>query len=129
MRRSPRCLDGSPRPWNIVNWLGMSVAEELIPRMRQGIDLTKAGLSVEEGFIASRIDGRTTIRDIARIIGKSKEETAKILNRLSRAGVIVLSADAEEIEEEKDPSGEYGRFIFPPNLMMEEGDLDAETRK
>ena len=43
----------------------MAGAEELIPRMRQGIDLTKAGLSVEEGYIASRIDGRTTVKDIA----------------------------------------------------------------
>jgi curved DNA-binding protein CbpA len=107
----------------------MPGVEELIPRMRQGIDLTKAGLSVEEGFIASRIDGRTTVKDIAIIIGKSKEETEKILKRLSRAGVIVLSQEAQEIEEEKDPSGEYGRYIFPPSLMMEEGDLDSETRK
>jgi tetratricopeptide (TPR) repeat protein len=106
------------------------MAEELIPRMRQGIDLTKAGLSVEEGFIASRIDGRTTVKDIAIIVGKSKEETEKILNRLSRAGVIVLGQDVAPIEEEQEsPSEEYGRFIFPPNLMMEEGDLDPETRK
>jgi curved DNA-binding protein CbpA len=107
----------------------MAGAEELIPRMRRGIDLTKAGLSVEEGFIASRIDGRTTVKDIAIIIGKSKEETQKILNRLSRAGVIVLAEGSDEVHEEEEPSGEYGDYIFPPNLMMEEGDLDPETRK
>ena len=107
----------------------MAGAEELIPRMRHGIDLTKAGLSVEEGFVASRIDGRTTVKEIALIVGKSKEDTQRILTRLSRAGVIVISDSVEEVHEEEEPSGEYGSYIFAPNLMMEEGDLDGDTRK
>ncbi len=105
----------------------MPGAEELIPRMRQGIDLTQAGLSVEEGFIASRIDGHTSVKDIAIIIGKTREETQKILNRLSRAGLIVLTANGSD--DEGEPASEFGSFIFPPSLMMEEGDLDSDTRK
>ena len=62
----------------------MSGAEELIPRMRQGIDLTKAGLSVEEGFIASRIDGISMT--IAPDIGLPSDPSAKPVIRASRTG-------------------------------------------
>jgi tetratricopeptide (TPR) repeat protein len=139
--RSGRLLDDGPDAWNIVR-ISAPVAtssEEMIPRMRSGIDLTKAGLSLEEGFLASRIDGRTTVKDLALIVGKSSEETEKVLRRLSKAGVLILDsggpadeAPAAQEEDEGDRSEDgspYGTFIFPAHLMHEEGDLDEEARK
>lgn len=112
----------------------MSNVEELVPRMRQGIDLTKAGLSVEEGFVASRIDGQMSIKDIAIVVGKSPKETEKILTRLSKAGVVLLGEQSEpdpapSRREAGEAEAGYGRFIFPAHLMQEAGDLDEETRK
>ncbi len=100
--------------------------------MREGIDLMKAGLSVEEGFIASRIDGRTKVRDIAHMVGKSPEETHRILSRLAKAGVVRLTeggtADIERPKVTSDLDG-YGNFIFPPSMMQAECDLDEDERK
>jgi curved DNA-binding protein CbpA len=106
----------------------------VVPRMRDGIDIMKAGLSVEEGFLASRIDGRTSVRELAHLVGRSAEDTHRLLVRLSKAGIVRLG---EETEAERTPRptaataalGEYGSFIFPPNLMMAVCDLDEAEKK
>lgn len=104
--------------------------------MRDGIDIMSAGLSVEEGFIASRIDGRTALRDIAHMAGKTPEQTHRILNRLAKVGVVRLGeGGAPEPTSERpsaataDLEADYGNFIFPPGPMMAECDLDEAERK
>ena len=112
----------------------MSVSRPLTdkPRLRRGVDLTKAGLSVEEGVLASRIDGSTAIRDLAHVVDRTVDETAKILDRLTRAGVVIwadVDADVPKPETVDLEKPDYGGFIFSPALMSEEGDLDADERK
>ncbi len=108
---------------------------QVVPQMRDGIDIMKAGLSVEEGFIASRIDGRTAIKDIAHLVGKSPEETHRLLTRLAKAGIVRLGDSSSKDRAERprpsalDAGGGYGNFIFPPHLMMAECDLNEEERK
>lgn len=108
---------------------------QAVPKMRDGIDIMKAGLSVEEGFIASRIDGRTPIRDIAHLVGKTPEETHRLLSRLAKAGILRMGDEAEEARPERpkpsalDADQDYGNFIFAPNLMMAPCDLNEEERK
>lgn len=116
----------------------MEATEEqwnVIPKMRDDIDIMKAGLSVEEGFIASRIDGRTPLVDIARMVGKSPQETHRLLQRLAKAGVVRLGDELEK-ERPRRPKPEslesqasYGDYIFPPHLMMAEADLSEDERK
>jgi len=104
--------------------------------MRDDIDLMKAGLSVEEGFIASRIDGRTPLRDIAHLVGKSPDETHRILTRLAKAGIVRMGDEAtadlpafRPKASDADNGSDYAGFIFPPALMQAQCDLEEEERK
>lgn len=106
-----------------------------IPRVRSGLDLTRIGLSMDEGYVASRIDGRTTVQEIAHLVGKSKSDTELILERLRKAGVLEhggtddLPRIPTRAMHREGSDDEYGDFIFPPALMHEEGTLDNEMRK
>ena len=120
----------------------MSVAA--VPSLCAGIDLTKVTMSVEEAFVASRVDGRVGVQEIATLIGKDAGETRRILMRLAQLGVIRFGEDGA-VGSSAPPSAkpsappapapgasggnEYTGFVFPPGLMQEEGDLDEETRK
>lgn len=107
-------------------------SHELKPRLREGIDITKAGLTVEEGFIVSRLDGHTKVSDIASMVGKPPEAVEKILRRLSKAGVIWMG-DEPKTQEAPSPTAvvtrDYGNYIFSPGPMMEESDLTVDERK
>ncbi|MCB9645757.1 MAG: DnaJ domain-containing protein [Deltaproteobacteria bacterium] len=105
----------------------------VVPRMRDGIDIMKAGLSVEEGFLASRIDGRTSVRDLAHLVGKSADDTHRLLVRLARAGIVRMG-DEPELDQNRPTAsdaavGEYGNYIFAPALMQVTCDLEQEERK
>lgn len=106
----------------------------VVPRLQEGIDLVKTGLSAEEGFVASRIDGRSNIREIAAMVGKPTAHTLRVLRRLAVAGVIRLGGAARDPAKAPPPAQvagktEYGRFIFPPALMNATCDLSEEERK
>lgn len=103
-----------------------------IPRLREGTDLTKLKLSVEEGFIASRIDGRTSVQEIAQLVGKSKQETERILSRLTKAGLVHFGTEPPRkarVDVEQDDDNPYGNYIFSPALMGEPCDLSEDERK
>ena len=53
-----------------------------IPRLSEGFDLTKLPLDPYEGFIASRIDGRSSLRDIADGTGASMEQVETVLQKI-----------------------------------------------
>ncbi|MBK8012809.1 MAG: DnaJ domain-containing protein [Deltaproteobacteria bacterium] len=110
--------------------------KDLIPCLRKGIDLSRLSLTVEEGFVASRVDGRTRMSDLAHVVGKSPATVRRILERLSGVGVLVLDtrdldeeADDEDGSPPDDDEGPYARFIFPPTLMQEDCELSVEERK
>jgi tetratricopeptide (TPR) repeat protein len=109
--------------------------EALLPKPRPGADITKLGLSLEEGFVASRVDGSTTSKDLALMLGKAQADIEKILKRLADAGAITLDAAPHREAQPTPPRGvdpnepDYGDFIFPPHLMQEPGDLSREDRK
>jgi tetratricopeptide (TPR) repeat protein len=67
-----------------------SEAPEPIPKLRDGIDLTRLGLTAEEGMVASRIDGRCRLSELAMLVGKTRAETERLLQRLASVGVVVL---------------------------------------
>ena len=126
-------VGGEPRRYVGVS-RGVSKDElSMVPRLREGIDLTKTGLSVEEGFVASRIDGQSTIGDITAMVGKPREHTLQVLRRLVSAGVIRFGGGTDPAKAptpaEVAGGAEYGRFIFPPALMKADCDLSEEERK
>lgn len=104
-----------------------------VPKPLPGVDLTRLGLTAEEGFIASRVDGYSTVKDIALMVGKSEADIGRVLKKLAAAGAITLDG-VREIQPTpamgiEAPGVDYGDFIFPPHLMMEDGDLSREDRK
>ena len=102
------------------------------PRLRPGVDLTRIGLSVEEGFLASRIDGETTVQDLSHLVKDFVTDVRKTLDRLTRAGIVVWGEVTGDVTRPSAPGGEkaeYGSFIFSPALMSETGDLKEDDRK
>jgi tetratricopeptide (TPR) repeat protein len=108
-----------------------------VPKLREGIDITKLRLSLEEGFVASRIDGRTSIGDIAHLVGKPRPETEKIVEKLAKAGIVQLEGTVESrsrrpalADKNDGPTAtDYGAYVFPAALMDEPGELSEPERK
>ena len=95
-----------------------------IPRVAEGIDIRLTGLSMEEGFLVSRIDGRTSVKDLAVLVCKSKEETAKIVRRLCEVGILQGAQEGElPIELPFDDNDEIDE------LVDEEVDLSEEDKQ
>lgn len=110
----------------------VSIEPTAVPRVRRDVDITKAGLTVDEGMVAASIDGRTDVKALSIIVRRSLEWTTRILERLTRVGVVIWNEDVHrdarpDILDFERP--EYGDFVFPPSLMMEPGDLSSEDRK
>lgn len=63
---------------------------EGIPRVPAGVDPTALSLTPAEGYLLSRIDGRTSWRDLREIGGVSAEEVDRCLERWLAEGVVEL---------------------------------------
>ncbi len=96
-----------------------------IPRVRDDIDLVRAGLSLEEGFLVSRVDGRTSVAHLAALVGKPIDETERVVDRLAAVGVLVLG-EAASVSVDADP---YHGFVFDPEALSEDVDLEPEEKK
>lgn len=98
------------------------------PRLRAGIDLTRAGLSFEEGLLISRVDGRTSVRDLAILVGKPLEETRRLIDRFLEVGILVEGTDPQAHPPSED-TGPYHDFAFPADALAEPVDLSVEQKK
>lgn len=99
-----------------------------IPRVRPGIDLTRAGLSPDEGYLVSRVDGRTSVRELAILVGKPIEETTRTVHRLGAAGVLILGTEPEPKGSSQDIDP-YEGFWFDSDALAEPVDLSTEEKK
>jgi curved DNA-binding protein CbpA len=61
-----------------------------LPRLLPGTDLRGLSISPAEAFVVSRIDGVTSIADIAEETGKSLDEVAELLERLVALGALAI---------------------------------------
>ena len=113
--------------------MGADKDKREVPRLRDDVDLTKLGLTVDEGFLASRVDGRSTIAEIALIVGRPEADVRQTIARLARVGVVLFTDDRPEpapTATVRDDGGiDYGAFIFPVALMQEDVGLSEEERK
>lgn len=110
----------------------------LCPKLREDVDLTQAGLSIHEGFVASRLDGNTRVSDLALILNLSEDELSVVLRRMESVGLVVMDgALLEKAAAPKPKTGgmeggdpEYDDFVFPEALMQDPGSgLDEADRK
>lgn len=114
--------------------IGARRVKEPPPRLRDGIDLSRVGLNQDEGMLASRIDGRTSVEELVLVLGKPREEVERLLTRLVKAGVVLLDASKTEAAPKPKPiaddgKADYGRYIFPIAPMQEVCDLNEDERK
>jgi hypothetical protein len=86
------------------------------PKAR-AIDLSQVKLSPEEGFVLSRIDGSTSVKDLVTLTGLEEERIAAIVERLAAEGVIempgmgdeLVEVEEQEQEQEQEQDGEEKR--------------------
>jgi hypothetical protein len=59
-----------------------------VPKLAPGVDVRTMGLDPTQGFILSRVDGRTSLGEICLLVPFPEAQTVDILVKLHRAGVI-----------------------------------------
>lgn len=85
------------------------------PRLLPGTDLRGLPLSPAEAFVVSRIDGSTTVEEIAEETGKSIEELSALLERLAGFGVLSLDEAVNQREPRPAPArSSSGAFRLAP---------------
>ena len=62
----------------------------VVPSVSQGIDQSRLAIDVREGFVLSRVDGRTTLGEICMLSPFEVGDTTRILIRLWELGAIDL---------------------------------------
>jgi hypothetical protein len=93
----------------------------------KAIDLSQVKLSPEEGFVLSRVDGATSVKDLVTLTGLDEERILGIVERLAAEGVIELPRDeVEEQEQEQEQGQEQGEVEEEPR---EEGEVEEEPRE
>ncbi|MBX2813629.1 MAG: DnaJ domain-containing protein [Myxococcales bacterium] len=93
-----------------------------VPRVREGIDIIRVGLSQEEGIVISRLDGRTSVKDLGILVGQPLPVVQSVVERLVHAGVLVVG----EAEKKSDGCDD---FLFPKDALEEEVDLSDDEKK
>jgi tetratricopeptide (TPR) repeat protein len=75
-----------------------------LPRLLPGADLRGLPISPAEAFVVSRIDGTTSIADLAEETGKPLEELQVLLERLVALGAVVLEDPPKAPERRASPA-------------------------
>jgi curved DNA-binding protein CbpA len=80
-----------------------SATSSRLPRLLPGADLRALTISPAEAFVVSRIDGTTTVAEIAEETGKAVEEVLELFERLARLGVVALDERIHERRQSPAP--------------------------
>lgn len=63
-------------------------------RRAPNVDITKAQLSLEEGFVFSRLDGAVTVEELCKVSGLGKDATLSAIKRLNICGLVVVQEES-----------------------------------
>lgn len=74
--------------------------DDWIPQLDCGVDVRGLALTPEEGFVLSRLDGRTPVKSLPALTGLTPERLRAILDKLMEEGAILRRPGADE------PAGE-----------------------
>lgn len=105
----------------------------LIPK--PGVDFRLVKLTAQEGFLLSRIQGRTPVRELYQLSTFDRTVTATLIKNLADKRVIEIIEESIPEETENSrlskllPKRDYGNFIFSLIDMSEEVELPVELRK
>lgn len=114
-----------------------------MPRLLPGTDLRGLPISPAEAFVVSRVDGSTTLAEIAEETGKSLEEVQALLERLAALGALVVEAGLSQERRQPPtpaarPSGAFrlgpivetsavGEHQHPAASLYDQAELDEDV--
>ncbi|MEW5850381.1 MAG: DnaJ domain-containing protein [Myxococcota bacterium] len=98
-----------------------------VPTQRAGLDISRLPLSAEEGFVLSRVDGHTTVKELMTATGLPERSVQDALEKLLRLQAISMgaSAPAQGLAAEED---EEDLVELTPEERTEKVDLTQEQR-
>jgi curved DNA-binding protein CbpA len=116
-----------------------------VPRLRDDLVVTELPITDPfDGFILSRIDGESTVKDIADLTGASVDRVQELLSRLEGLGALgrppgpparatrpppVKAEEEAEPEPEADgPPSVVAQPLYDPRELDETADLDPERK-
>jgi curved DNA-binding protein CbpA len=93
----------------------------LVPKLNEAWDPTAAPLTPEDYFVLTRVDGRSSLKQIWMMTGFTEEKAAGILAKLREAGAILFPGDSPKPQAKAVPpvpepvvDQGSGRFAFDP---------------
>jgi hypothetical protein len=87
----------------------------LRPRLASAAALQQKSLSQNEGYVLSRVDGVTTLREICLLVPMRRDDTLRILRRLRADGIIEVPGSLEPMPpSEKTPAAPPARSVGTP---------------
>ena len=63
-----------------------------LPALSAGVDITRLPLTAEDAMVVTRIDGRTRVEELAKLIGKKPADVERIVQKLVGLGAVVMKA-------------------------------------
>jgi len=66
---------------------------DVVPRLNDAWDPSSVQLTPEDYFVLTRVDGRSTLKDIWTVTGFPEDKAAAILHKLREAGALLLPGD------------------------------------
>lgn len=77
--------------------------DDCTPRPKADLEIQSLDLDPEEGFVLSRLDGSTSVRDVCWLTGLRQERVQEILERLTSQGALEYTATATPAEDSSTP--------------------------
>ncbi|MDW8282098.1 MAG: DnaJ domain-containing protein, partial [Myxococcales bacterium] len=90
----------------------------LVPRLTKGLMPAGMVLSPTEGYVLSRVDGRTTLWEICLLVPLRRDETLRILRRLRAEGAIEIPGSLEPLPRPEE-------FAPPPAAAVPTSPADS----
>ena len=113
---------------------------DAIPQPNSDPDYNVPGVSSEDWFVFSRIDGKVTVQALLSYLGLSRDRVVQSLRKLRQLGLIMIPGyEEEELEGVEPATGPfefpeewtipYGKFVFDFELLEGRYEIPVEKRE
>jgi len=81
-------------------------APDAVPRVCEGVNIMEEDITPDEGFLLSRLDGRSSVDVLCSSSGLGKQKTMDLLKSLNEKGVVAFKGEKSEEETGKEEKKE-----------------------
>ena len=106
------------------------------PHLIAACDVTKLPIGAMEGFVLSRVDGASSISEIAAVTGLAREEITRILEQLATLGAVQLPGFTPPEPPKASPPDPPPRAlpsrpapVWDKSLLDEPADLEVDVKR